>query len=611
MNIRLYQFLLFLLTLICACSDSGSSGDNGEQSGGASEAGNAIAIEDKTIAGVSEKGPFINGSAVKIYELSFENLGQTGRTYTGKIASDHGDFRFPNVNLVSQYALLEVDGFYRNEVTGKESAAPITLNALVDFSNRRTANINLLTHLAYERMQFLVDDGISVVEAKKQAEKEILEAFYIKKDSIDNFEDLSIFESGDGNAALLAISILMQGDLPEAKFSSRLANFAYDIEKDGVWNDSLTAADMADWACTADFDKIEDNIKSWNLGSSIPDFKKYVKPFWWNIFGLGACSEKNKGEEKAVTNTFSEYNGLMFVCENSDWIRSWYVINGHLSFHDDAYEIQSINNGATTTLVHNIAGTPLDMSSNCPILHYKYKGDYHYLVAINQSLVINDSIVFNDSWGLAFDNGLVPYARPADDGEGINDWKEVFIRWNSFQLDYEDENFPSKDEVLKNTSTVIWYLEPWTGWQLQVKDFECLTEAEFNKLENLQNNCNTGDIEKGSLTKRLYSCKNNIWNLLQEGSPCAEKLEGKIIEQNPRYLCKNGVMVECLSYGATYTSGQMFCNNDRWTYYECSESNKCERMDENHSFFCNGSEWADTGYEDLCEQQESEQDGMI
>ena len=421
--------------------------------------------------------------------MDFENLGQTGRTYTGKIASDHGDFRFTHVNLVSQYALLEVNGFYRNEITGKESVAPITLNAMVDFSDRRTANINLLTHLAYERMQFLVDDGVSVIEAKKQAEKEILEAFHIKETAIDNFEDLSIFESGDGNAALLAISILMQGDLPEAKFSSRLANFAYDIEKDGVWNDSVTATEMADWAFAANYDKIEANIKGWNLGSSIPDFKKYVKPFWWNVFGLGICSEKNDGEEKPIGNAFSEYNGETFVCGNSNWTRPWYVLNGQPSIHDNAYEIAFDNDCCLGNLVHNIPGTPLNMSSNCPILHYKYKGSPHFFAVINQSIDISD--ISRELEDGIYPFGRVPYISSYDYEQDLvvsDDWEDMFIRRDSFRLDLGDENFPSKEEVLKSITTVIWQIDYSTGKKLQVKDFECLTEAEFNKLVNSQSN---------------------------------------------------------------------------------------------------------------------------
>ena len=313
-------FWLALLALAalfaCACS-----GDD-KQAGGATEE-TQIAIEDKTVAGVSEKGPFTVGSAVHIYELEFETLGHTGRSIPGKIASDRGDFRFTHLNLECQFAFMEVSGYYRNENTGKQSTAPITLNALVDLSDKETANINLLTHLAFERTLFLVNEGKPVKDAKQQAEQEILKAFYIENELIGDFEGLSIFKKGEGNAALLAISSLMQADLAEGDFSERLANFAYDIEKDGVWNDSVTATAVADWASAVSlstyYSAIRSNIKGWKISDIIPDFEKSMDKFWWENYGLGDCDKEREGVVKTNTNALSKLNGVYFICEDNLW----------------------------------------------------------------------------------------------------------------------------------------------------------------------------------------------------------------------------------------------------------------------------------------------------
>ncbi len=313
-------FWLALLALValfaCACS-----GDD-KQAGGATEE-TQIAIEDKTVAGVSEKGPFTVGSAVHIYELEFETLGHTGRSIPGKIASDRGDFRFTHLNLECQFAFMEVSGYYRNENTGKQSTAPITLNALVDLSDKETANINLLTHLAFERTLFLVNEGKPVKDAKQQAEQEILKAFHIENELIGDFEGLSIFKKGEGNAALLAISSLMQADLAEGDFSERLANFAYDIEKDGVWNDSVTATAVADWASAVSlstyYSAIRSNIKGWKISDIIPDFEKSMDKFWWENYGLGDCDKEREGVVKANTNALSKLNGVHFICKDNLW----------------------------------------------------------------------------------------------------------------------------------------------------------------------------------------------------------------------------------------------------------------------------------------------------
>ncbi len=103
----------------------------------------------------------------------------------------------------------------------------MTLNALTDLSDREEVNVNLLTHLEYERALHLVGTGMNFPAAKRRAESEIFNAFGIAGD-FANSEDLSIFESGDGNAALLAFSVLMLGDLTEADLTERLTKFAAD-----------------------------------------------------------------------------------------------------------------------------------------------------------------------------------------------------------------------------------------------------------------------------------------------------------------------------------------------------------------------------------------------
>ncbi len=245
MNQHSLTFAGFMLAafVFAAC------GDDSKTSGGSVEDQEIIAISDKTISGVSQKGPFVNGSSVTVQELDGETLAQTGDSYEGKIKNDLGEFSVKVTKLASQYALLKANGFYRNEVTGEKSKSQVTLYALTDLSDRDEVNVNLLTHLAYERSLHLATgkDSLPVSEAKKQAEAEVLKTFGIEGD-FAAAEDLNIFGENDQSAALLAVSVLMQGNLSEGDFSERLANYAADIESDGVWNDSKTATKIADWA---------------------------------------------------------------------------------------------------------------------------------------------------------------------------------------------------------------------------------------------------------------------------------------------------------------------------------------------------------------------------
>jgi len=283
-----------------------------------------VKVKDKSVAGVSQKGPFVTGSAVKLYELDGETYAQTGKSFTGKISSDKGEFSVSSVTLASQYALLEASGYFRNEVTGKKSSGTIALNALTDLSDRENVNINLLTHLEYERALYLVGTGINVSAAKKQAEAEIFNAFGIQGD-FANSEDLNIFSSGDGNAALLAFSVLMQGDRSEAELTELLTKLAIDIEKDGEWNDEATKSKIADWAMNQDLagglETIRSNINGWDLGT-VPDFEKHVRNFWYANYGLGICDDDSKGVVKAVANRLSKFYGSTerYVCKSGTWV---------------------------------------------------------------------------------------------------------------------------------------------------------------------------------------------------------------------------------------------------------------------------------------------------
>ena len=137
-----------------ACSDSASTA-------GVTEEASGIANKDSTdnrdttakepasdsfsgkISGVSQKGPFLVGSSITLHEIDGESFDLSGRTFVDKIKNDNGEFEISYKELSSKYALFIANGYYRNEVSGAKSTAPITLNALSDLSERSSANVNL------------------------------------------------------------------------------------------------------------------------------------------------------------------------------------------------------------------------------------------------------------------------------------------------------------------------------------------------------------------------------------------------------------------------------------------------------------------------------------
>lgn len=159
-----------------ACSDN----DGKDVSGGASGDSGIVAVKDLDVAGVTQKGPFVKGSAVTVRGIDCKTLEMTDERFEGEVNSDKGDFVVEGITLKSSCALFEVTGEYRSEISGKKTDSELTLRALTDLKDRENVNVNILTNLEYDRIIYLVTEkGKSFAEAKAQAEKEVLAAFDI------------------------------------------------------------------------------------------------------------------------------------------------------------------------------------------------------------------------------------------------------------------------------------------------------------------------------------------------------------------------------------------------------------------------------------------------
>lgn len=304
--------------------DTTRSGDEKSSSSAVSSSSDGgSGIEDEFITGMS---PFETLTAVSVLELNGETLEETGRVYRGWSTGGLGGYEVHGVTLASQYAAVEISGNYRLAVSGSVTDIPVTLKALVDFSETSSVNVNLLTHLEYARVRSLVASGKSVADARQQAESEILDALGIEG-SVGNFGDLDIAYSDDGSAILLAVDVIMQGDVSDVQLLLRLKNFAGDIERNGEWKDSTVKTEMADWAVQMEMGgklaAVRKNMDAWGMGE-IANFEKYVHMFWVNAFGLGECSAKNEGETVEIANKLSVYyeSRNRFLCSEDGWVMS-------------------------------------------------------------------------------------------------------------------------------------------------------------------------------------------------------------------------------------------------------------------------------------------------
>ena len=189
------------------------------------------------VSGKVEKGPFVSGSTITIQPMD-KNLQVLGSLYSSTIQDNLGNFSFGSKLFETPYAELTANGYFFNEVEGMLSIGTLNLRALVDLSDASTVNINLLTHLKYQRIKHLVADGMDFKKASKQAQNELFAAFGLHKYADNDAATFSIAGGTDESAALIAISSLIIVDRSEAALTEYLAKLCKEFGEKGAFDNS-------------------------------------------------------------------------------------------------------------------------------------------------------------------------------------------------------------------------------------------------------------------------------------------------------------------------------------------------------------------------------------
>ena len=245
-------------------------------------------ITKAVFSGYVQKGPYINGSSVSITPLN-KQLNQTGSVFTTQIIDNSGNFEQKDVEFVSNFIELKADGYYFNEVKGEISNGSLTLYALADITDINSVNINILTHLERQRIFYLIQENqLSFPEAKKQARNEVLNIFGFELPESVASESLSLTE----DALLLAVSVIVQGQLSTGDMSELLANISSDIRTDGRLDNPILGSQLVNNVAFLDLDKVKFNIEKRYSGLGIEmevngdELKSYIEQFK-NTCGFG------------------------------------------------------------------------------------------------------------------------------------------------------------------------------------------------------------------------------------------------------------------------------------------------------------------------------------
>ncbi len=269
MSRQLNTYLLILFVLLYSCKKEDNTSDENK--------------EQYSLSGVIQKGPFNTGSNLTIFEIgnNFVSTGLSFHTTTDNV----GHFELNDISLASPYVEILADGFYYNEISGELSDERISLKGFIDLTNQPVVNINVLTDLEYNRVNYLISDlGYNFQEAKSQAFGEVLKIFSLDTFLSANPETFDITHSEEGDAILLAISSILQGNTTTSGLSNLLSTISDDIKEDGTLDDTLLQNTLLGNALALNTESIKQNLLSRYSGSAITlteinDFERYIDYF--------------------------------------------------------------------------------------------------------------------------------------------------------------------------------------------------------------------------------------------------------------------------------------------------------------------------------------------
>ncbi len=244
------------------------------------------------LEGTVQKGPFIEGTSVTVYELN-NSLAQTGRSYE-TTTDNTGKFSLSGVELNSPYVRLKANGYYYNEKAGMISRSQLTLYCIANVEDADRVNINILSHLEFERVLYLVSEGEKFAKAKEQALNELLAILSVDEEGFQGPEAMDISASGTENAILLAASVIFQNTSSTGDFTEFINQFATDFKEDGVIDDNSIGYELIKSVNQADLQQIrknlEDRYSDLGVDFNIPGFESYVNNFLENSdFVNGIC----------------------------------------------------------------------------------------------------------------------------------------------------------------------------------------------------------------------------------------------------------------------------------------------------------------------------------
>ena len=279
-----YFCLFFILAFVAGCEDKED----------------IFTPKTYNVSGKVEKGPFINGSKITAQALD-KNYNLTGEVYQGVITDNDGSFDFGEINLNSPYVLLTADGYYFNEVYGELSDGQISMQSIVNLTDNKQANVNILTHLKTQRMMQLIRNNImDFDEADAKVQKEVLRNFGLERYADQDVCNFSIASGTEEAGALIVVSSALLKDRSDAELTEYLAMLSSEFKAEGRFMDD-TKEKIRESSMLLKVNEISDNIirryKDLGVDVTVPNLNYFID---WDGDGI-AGNEPDAGGDVTLT----------------------------------------------------------------------------------------------------------------------------------------------------------------------------------------------------------------------------------------------------------------------------------------------------------------------
>ena len=230
------------------------------------------------LKGKVEKGPFVKGSEVTVYELN-ERLERTGISYTKTVQDDQGNFDFGILDVRSPYVEIVATGAFYNELTGEQTSGSLSLRSIADLSDQKSVNVNVFTHLETQRLLELNGGEKRFKSVSRQAQGEVLKAFGLQRFGMDDVITYSLTDGIKGAGSLLVVSASLLKDKTDTQFMEYLEGLCEKLKENGTLPDG-TKEEIRKNAVSIDWTKVAEGLvakyKETGLEITVPDLSYFI-----------------------------------------------------------------------------------------------------------------------------------------------------------------------------------------------------------------------------------------------------------------------------------------------------------------------------------------------